>query len=896
MDLIGRDDELAALITRLRERRLITIVGPGGIGKTTLARRAAAEVASTFAGGTTTVDLTTIDDGAGVAATVASQLGFANAASMMAAPLDQARLVLVDNCEHVLDAAATAIAELVEFHDVTTVLATSRAPLDLADEVVVPLAPLPLPLSGAEPGGATARSALDLFMARAADHGVIVDAADPIAFEICERLDGVPLAIELAAARLRTRSLPELLAELDHQPHALSRPRFRGKAAHRSVTDLVGWSTDLLAAPDRDVFHGLGVFAGSFTATMAASVVSPTLDPGEVVDRLDELVAVSLVAADTSGANTWYRLLHPIRAVARHELASAGTLADHQRRWVDHTVQLAVKILVDAGTTWDGDLLGGVMDLYDNLTSALRWCLTDGTDADATRGMLLSAVLWGVVHEGPVEEVRDLVEQAIVRWPERDGPHWVDAAATAATCRCQLGELHAAIDLASEALEHIGPSPYAESVLHRVLARSNWALGDLAGASEHFEAGAAAAVATGQYPFALEQRADHAAMVAALGNIAEAHEIIDEVVAESIERQAPINELWALVCRGRVLAHREPAAAVPVLIDVLDRSRTIRYPAGAWSALRGLAVISLDQGDNAAAARWTGELIAEIADHGAFTELRQALDVAAVVARRAGHPAAADLTATAKARAGGAISFPVDLGFVDAEPHGQVLDPQQAFRVVRSAMAAQTADAAALQGGDAGRQGQALGSPPPPAEARLEGEMWHFRFEGGAVSLKASKGLADLATLLSQPGVEFAAVDLIGASVVGGGSAQAVIDPTARRQYEERIRDLQEALDEADASNDIGRSHQISAALDELVDHLTAATDRGGRARTVSREVERARSTVTQRLRSALRRINDHDPVLGAHLDASIRTGTYCVYRPPTPVAWTVRGLDRPSG
>jgi len=156
------------------------------------------------------------------------------------------------------------------------------------------------------------------------------------------------------------------------------------------------------------------------------------------------------------------------------------------------------------------------------------------------------------------------------------------------------------------------------------------------------------------------------------------------------------------------------------------------------------------------------------------------------------------------------------------------------------------------------------------------------------VHIAATKGMDDLATLLAAPGGEVHCLDLVGGAVEQPATG-AVVDTTARRQYEARIRELQADIDEADRHHDIGRADRSRAELDALVDHLTAALGIGGKARTPGATAERARSAVTHRIRSAVDRITDSHPALGRHLRRSLSTGTYCSYRPDPPVRWHVR-------
>ena len=165
------------------------------------------------------------------------------------------------------------------------------------------------------------------------------------------------------------------------------------------------------------------------------------------------------------------------------------------------------------------------------------------------------------------------------------------------------------------------------------------------------------------------------------------------------------------------------------------------------------------------------------------------------------------------------------------------------------------------------------------------GDYWELDFAGQIVHARTSKGVADLARLLTAPGREVHCLELMGGSVEQASTGE-VLDQTARRQYEERIRELQRDIDDAEADNDYARADRARVELDTLVDHLTTALGLGSRTRRSGSSAERARSAVTQRLRSTIRRLGTAHPDLGRHLEASVMTGTYCVYRPEHPVVW----------
>jgi predicted ATPase/DNA-binding CsgD family transcriptional regulator len=311
---IGRDRECDVLLGALREGRLVTVHGPGGVGKTRLAAEVARSVRSLFPSGSMFIDLIPVRDGH-VAQPVAAMLGVLDSPredleEAIAARIGEGRLLVVlDNCEHVVDAAAVFAERLLRTCPGVRILATSRERLGVRGERIVRLAPLPL--------GSDAEI---LFRDRAS----VADpefAADPAAVtEICARLDGMPLAIELAAARTAAIGTGGVLAGLDDCLRLLTGGRGTD-ARHRSLRTVIGWSYDLLDDDERRFFRRLAVFADTFTLGAALAATS-TDGPGRAADLLGRLVDKSLVVHQGGTPARW-RLLATVRAFAAEELRDA---------------------------------------------------------------------------------------------------------------------------------------------------------------------------------------------------------------------------------------------------------------------------------------------------------------------------------------------------------------------------------------------------------------------------------------------------------------------------------------------------------------------------------------------------------------------------------------------
>jgi predicted ATPase/DNA-binding CsgD family transcriptional regulator len=343
---VGRTDELAALAGLLRRGRHVTVTGPGGVGKTRLALRAAADAANRYPDGSCLVELAGLADAALLPVAVAQCLGLhgRDPRRSRAAVLDHLQgkrlLLILDTCEQLTAAVARFTSQLLRETDGITILATSRQPLHLAGEQVLRLGPLPVPEPGRDPapGGA-----VELFATRAAAAagGFTVSAAElPDVIRICRRLDGLPLGVELAAVRVRALPLPELADRLDASFSVLAGARRGAAPRQQTLRAAIDWSFELCTEAERAVWARLSVFAGSFDLAAARDVAACPLVPvGRVGDVLAGLVDKSVVLrADglgdgpADGAGGRYRLTGPAREYGAERLAAADQDADARRR------------------------------------------------------------------------------------------------------------------------------------------------------------------------------------------------------------------------------------------------------------------------------------------------------------------------------------------------------------------------------------------------------------------------------------------------------------------------------------------------------------------------------------------------------------------------------------
>jgi len=426
---VGREDDLTAITRLAASSRLITLVGPGGVGKTRLAIEVARLLLPRFAAGAEFVDLSGVADAALVDESVLLTLGLhadtrREAREVLATTLRERHALLVlDNCEHVISACALLLDHLLATCPRLHVVATSREPLMLRGERVRHVTPMGLPEAGQPLAGDALRrhSALRLFAERADEAGGAfpIGAGDTeVVAQICRRLDGLPLALELAAARLRVMPPADLLAVL------ASHERFRILTAgdrtsddrHRTLRAAVEWSYRLLSDRERLLFNRLSVFAGGFDLAAARNVGGRApIAPADVLELLSSLVDKSLVTVVGGPESTSpYRLLDTLRAFGRERSIEAGEHAATVRAHAHHYAELLAKPTL----TWTRAALQEMRDQLDDVQAALAWsCANEPALATLVCGRLVG--FWG--RHGHLGEGCQWMDRIIDLLPEDDG-------------------------------------------------------------------------------------------------------------------------------------------------------------------------------------------------------------------------------------------------------------------------------------------------------------------------------------------------------------------------------------------------------------------------------------------------------------------------------------------
>ncbi|GAB3002299.1 transcriptional regulator [Mycobacterium bourgelatii] len=397
---IGRQTEMKGIRDALADNRLVTLTGAGGAGKTRLAVQVAAQVATEFVDGVWYVDLAPITDPGVVPLTAARALGLPDQAGPPTTDVlvrflrDRDALVVFDNCEHLLDASAEVITELLRACPRLTLLTTSREPIGIAGE-----------LSWRVPSLSLADEAIELFADRARrtkpGFRITAENADTVT-EICRRLDGLPLAIELAAARVRALSPAEILRSLHDTFRLLTGGARTAVRRQQTLRASVDWSHELLSEPEQLLFRRLAVFYGGFDLDAAQAVAGEGVERYQALDQLMLLVDKSLVVAEDTAHGTRYRLLETVRQYAQEKLHESREGNDVRNRHRDHYTAMAALLDTPADTEHQRRIERAGIEI-DNLRAAFAWS-RENSDNELALGLASSLLpLWlsrGLMQEG----------------------------------------------------------------------------------------------------------------------------------------------------------------------------------------------------------------------------------------------------------------------------------------------------------------------------------------------------------------------------------------------------------------------------------------------------------------------------------------------------------------
>ncbi|MFW6034369.1 MAG: ATP-binding protein, partial [bacterium] len=618
---VGRARDTAEVVAALRGLRVLCLVGAGGVGKSRLALRAAQEAADRYADGAWWCDLAAVTAPEAVLDALAASLGVLHRTdeSVESSVVDflagRQALLVVDNCEHVAEEAARLLGTLVDRCPQVTVLATSRTTLDVTGARTWTVEPLPVTETD---DGEAEPAAVRLFIERARTirAGLDHETADLAHIaEICRRLDGLPLAIELAAARMRSLNAADIAGRLDDRFRLLTRRSEARLARQSTLRAVVDWSFDLLSVAERRLFERLSVFAGEFTPAAAEQVCAGhPIEPGEIVDLLGRLVDASMVTVGPPQGEVSYRLLETLRAYGREHLAESGDLdryrQAHARYYASLAEQTALGVRGPDEAAWvdriDRDLA--------NFREAHRWAIAN---VDVDVAMRLSVSLFRYAVWRLRDEVLRWAEEAVDLAGAETHALW-PAACGVAGWGCGLrGQRALALRLAERGLAAAPPEDPGRITLLEVQAHVALWEGRLDDCIDVMDR--AAELATD--PYELMPWTVRALALAYAGRTAEALATAEHAVHRADRLGNPTMMGLARYSVAEALMERDPDAAAPVLDQVIELAGSVQN----WMVL-GVAGVSsaalrARHGDPAVALRSSAKVLEVWAETSDWTHL-----------------------------------------------------------------------------------------------------------------------------------------------------------------------------------------------------------------------------------------------------------------------------------
>jgi predicted ATPase len=900
----GREGELAHLRELVTREPLVTITGLGGAGKTRLATEA---TASSNGSEVRWSILTALDSDDAVAAAVADSLGRDGGADAVVEALNERpRLLVLDNCEHVIAGAAELADRILASCPDARLLATSREPLGVEGEQVLRLGPLGLP-EGEELGALERSEAVALFVdrARAARGSFVLDDnnAEPVA-RICRRLDGLPLAIELAAARSRALSPAEIAGLLDERFRLLTRARSREGERHRTLRATIDWSYRLLSEAERLAFDRLAVFAGRFDLGGAAAVCAGCgREPAEMPDVLDRLVQRSLLVASDEKGTTFYSMLESLRHYGLERLAERGDERRVRELHADHYLAVADRMRGDAEQLWSRDMLRIGIRCFDEVRAAALWSIRN--DDSHERAFRLVAALWPLCPSLHAAEIASLCGQALERWHDADDRLAQEALGAAAVAEFAAGRPERALRYSDRAIATERDDAPPAALGRRALALVTYGfLGQVDVGLERIDDAVHAAYAADKPAVALEMSVLRSQALAAAGRYEDAVASGEAARREAAHMESPYMLAWVLYTLGTVFKWGGDARAETCFEESLRLARASEYFLIRGSSMRQLAALAGADGRDHEAARLLVSAYEYFASTGDRSQRWDVLRTSAPLLARSGRPElAARVLAGATADRRARQPAPLEahgLADLSAELAEELRVASLAPPLLEDVGPAVVGELRALEVSPGAAAAPAPAAPVRQGEVfRNEGELWRLSYAGLDAHLPDLKGLHDIARLLTAPGEEIHCLELAAGSASAAEPAAAAddrlalqghagehLDEQGKAQFKRRISELREQVELAEAAGDLVRAERARDELDRVTEALASAFGLGGRARRAGDPAERARSAVTWRIRSAVSKVEAAHPALGAHLRASVRTGTFCSYQPERSLSW----------
>jgi predicted ATPase/class 3 adenylate cyclase len=605
---VGREEQLAHVCAVLGEARVVTLTGVGGVGKTRLALQVAAEATPHFRHGAWLCELAPVGSPDAIPGTLASALGVQPRLeqtieeSLVDYLRSKQALIVLDNCEHLLEPAARLVDRVVHECAQVTVLATSREGLGFPGERNIAVRSLALPAPDAPTESIGQTEAVRLFVDRSADarDGFALTPDNSAAVvQVCRRLDGIPLAIELAAARVQSMKPQEIAARLDDQFRLLRGGRHTSVERHQTLRRAIDWSHDLLSDDERSVLRRLSVFAGGCTLGAAEAVTAGNhIDPLDVLDHLSTLVRRSLLIADDDGAETRYRLLETIRQYAHEQLEGTGEADTIQARHTEYYTTLAEDggphLRAAEQLAW----IDRLAPELDNLRAGLDWAI-DHDRIDLAARLILPLCVNGISIGSTALDWAE----TLARNPAVDehplGPSLLAQAAWRTAMRVDYDAAEKLDTRSRTAEQALGVAPHpADYQAHAFIAS---AVGRVEEAAGYAQVWIDLARARGDR-YELSQGL---AMLGALTNTAgdnqRAIALLQEAEAEARRVANPSNVSWTLTTYGMFLSVNDPEAAVPILREAIETGTTVGNQQAVGLALTVLGWVEHRLGNHRAA-------------------------------------------------------------------------------------------------------------------------------------------------------------------------------------------------------------------------------------------------------------------------------------------------------
>jgi len=597
-DLVGRSAEIEDLLARTEQVRLLTLTGPGGVGKTRLAVEVGRRI---LADGTRPVffaDLSAVQDESAVDAVLASSVGVqphpeaGPLVSLIEYLAPRSAIFIVDNCEHVADTAARALASLVRGCPQLTVVATSRSSLYVDGEYDWHTPSLAIPDRADVSADELLRwPAIELLLRRAPSIFELTDANAGDVVELCRSLDGLPLALEIAASQLGSMTPAEIVATLGSRVQ-LSRTDASGESRHATLDATVGWSYELLSEQPRELIVRLGVMSGRFLFEDVLAVCAPVTESPEAVrHQLSMLVDQSLVMAETSGTRTTYRLLETIRRFAIGHLGEAepGVRKRHARHFARLAEVEAARLL----TGEERDAIVEMSSAYDNLRGAFLWAM-ENEDLESA-----SAIVVSLPDGGYWRSRYELVTWSRWLWQKMtpNDPRWRAVSGTASRGAWMEGQFDDASAFAREAAAAEGVVPSMCGYPEDVLADIALYRGDAKTALLHYSGVAEAA--RGQGDLTREVWAMYYVSVtdAVLGRSAEAADAAARALAGARKTGNPTSLAFSLYANGLAVKHEKPQEAGAMFEEAVMMADSVRNEWFSGIARMELASVNTVHGD-----------------------------------------------------------------------------------------------------------------------------------------------------------------------------------------------------------------------------------------------------------------------------------------------------------